>query len=134
MRATSNEYSESWLETLFPPSPLIAKRLAPENLYPDTAAQLSPLLTGFLISTRAFRGPMRQQLSLAQRSRRLNSQRTGVISECWWGSWQENLSVRRHHSVRRSPGTRKTNHVVTRKNQSDHGWLPRARNFFEKKI
>jgi hypothetical protein len=56
------------------------KRLAPENLYPDTAAQLSPVLTGFLTSTRTFRADA-SATSLAQRSRRLNSQRTGVISE-----------------------------------------------------
>jgi hypothetical protein len=61
---------------------LFQKRLAFENLYPDTAAQLSPVLTGFLISTCAFRGRMRQQFASAC-SRMLNSQRTGVISECW---------------------------------------------------
>ena len=32
MRTTSNEYSDSWLETLFPPSPLIPKETGTRKL------------------------------------------------------------------------------------------------------
>jgi hypothetical protein len=134
MRATPNEYSDSWLETLFPPSPLIPWRLAPENLYPDTAAQLSPILTGFLIPARTFRELLGSAIFWPMQ----HSEAKFAKNRCDF--WMLPVPLARKFVVappgsKRHPlGTRKTKHVTFAESGRETDRLMSASDFFQKTI
>jgi hypothetical protein len=132
MRATSSEYSDSWLQTLFPPSPLIQR-----DWHPETRIQIQQRNCPRFSRGSSFRRALSEgcwpATLLALCSRRLNSQRTDVISECWGGGWQE-VFFPLYDSKRRALRTRKTNHDVTWKDKRYCGSFPSAPDFFQKRI
>jgi hypothetical protein len=51
----SVEYSGSWLQPFFPPSPSLLATIGLGKSYPVTAAQLLPVFTGFLAPIHFFK-------------------------------------------------------------------------------